>query len=188
MKPNPTPCTIVRAALAVCVGLLPAGVAGCGYQTNNDFVTAPTGGYRWKSLYREDISTVAVPIFVNTTFARGTEFRLTSAVIQQIEARTPYKVVDREQADTVLEGEIEQVRVRTLSTDEDAVLPQEQLLQLSINFTWKDLRTGRILAQRRGFEQTATYYPTLGEGRFIGNQLAVDRIATAIVQELEADW
>ena len=59
---------------------------------------------------------------------------------------------------------------------------------MRINFTWKDQRTGKILVDRRRFEQTTTYYPTLGEGQFVGSQENVERLALAIVQELEADW
>jgi hypothetical protein len=109
-------------------------------------------------------------------------------VINQIEARTPYKVVPRERADSILEGQIVSVRVNTVSEDRDAAIPQEQLLDIRMNFTWKDLRTGRILVERRGWEQTATYYPTLGEGRATGTQAAAEKLAIGIVQELQADW
>ena len=87
-----------------------------------------------------------------------------------------------------MEGEILAVRVNTLSEDRLAAIPQEQLLDITVNFTWKDLRTGKILVSRRGWEQTATYYPTLGEGRFVGNESQVEKLAVAIVQELQADW
>jgi len=59
---------------------------------------------------------------------------------------------------------------------------------LRVNFIWNDLRTGRILTQRKGFEQATTYYPTLGEGELVGTQQAVERLALGIVQELQADW
>ena len=61
-------------------------------------------------------------------------------------------------------------------------------MEIRVNFTWKDLRDGRILAQRRRFDQSGTYYPTLGEGRFVGEQQNVERLAIAIVQELQSDW
>lgn len=160
-------------------------LAGCGYATNG---TEPAGQYQWHSLYREDVRTVAVPIFTNKDYTRGVEFSLTKAVITQLEARSPYKVVDRDHADTVLEGEITQIRRDTVSRDTDTAVPQEQLFQIDIDFVWKDLRTGRILAQRRNFEQTAAYYPTLGEGQFFGNQQAVERLAVGIVQEMQSDW
>ncbi|GIW75765.1 MAG: hypothetical protein KatS3mg104_0828 [Phycisphaerae bacterium] len=159
---------------------------GCqGYQQSG----SGTGqGYQWSSLYRQDIRTIAVPIFTNVDFSRGDEFALTKALIMQIEQRTPYKVVDREQADTILEGQITRVRKQTLSNNRQSGLPQEQLYTIRVDFTWKDLRTGKILVERRGFEQNATYYPTLGEGRSQAQLNTAEQLAVAIVQELEADW
>jgi hypothetical protein len=159
---------------------------GCGYTMEG---SAPTGSYQWKSLYRGDVHTVAVPIFTNKTFYRGVEFGLTKAIINQIEGQSPYKVVSKEEADTILIGSIENVHVRTLSLDAmGRVIPQEQLLVLNVNFTWKDLRTGKILCDRRAYEQTAPYYPTLGETQFLAQQQSVEALALAIVHELQADW
>ena len=168
--------------LAVFAALVLA-LSGCGYNKGSD-----SAGYQWGSLYRQDVRTVAVPIFTTRSFDRGVEFNLSQAVVKQIEATTPYKVVPRERADTILEGQVVDVQVGTLSTDTDSAIPQEQMLGLTIDFTWKDLRSGRVLVERRGFEHTATYYPTLGEGRAVGRQHAVERLALAIVQELQADW
>src|SRR5690606_6893753 len=91
------------------------------------------GDYTWGSLYREDVSSVAVPIFTNTTFERGIEFRLTRAVAQQIETRTPWKVTDRRSADTILEGEIISVGSQPISRDRFTTLPQEQLFTIRMN-------------------------------------------------------
>lgn len=157
---------------------------GCGYQQGASKDT----GYRWSSVYRPDVRTVAVPIFASKDFARGVEFSLSKALVNQIEANTPYKVAPRERADTILEGEIVEIRVNTLSEDRRAAVPQEQLLNITVNFTWKDLRTGRILVNRRGWEQTATWYATLGEGRFEGSQAAAEKLALAIVHEMQSDW
>ena len=145
-------------------------------------------GYQWRSLYRDDVRTVAVPIFTNRSYRRGVELSLSRAIVNQLETTSPYKVVPRERADTVLEGEILDVNLRTLSPDVHTGLPQEQLYIVRLNFTWKDLRTGKILVERRRFEQSTTYYPTLGEGQFVGSQQNVERLALAIVQEMQADW
>jgi hypothetical protein len=158
-------------------------LAGCGYSNGGE-----SKGYNWSSVYRKDVSTVAVPIFTSTSYARGVEFSLSKAIVNQIEANTPYKVVPRERADTILEGEIVSVHVNTISEDRLAAIPQEQLLDITVNFTWKDLRTGQVLVSRRGWEQTATYYPTLGEGRWTGTQAAAEKLALAIVHELQSDW
>jgi Lipopolysaccharide-assembly len=145
-------------------------------------------GYEWNSLYRTDVRTVAVPIFTNKTFQRGVEFHLTKAIVSNLEAQTPYKVVPRDRADTLLEGEITRIRARTLSEDRRAAIPQEQLLLMTVNFTWKDLRTGKVLAQQRNYEQVSHWYATLGEGAFVAEQQNVERLAQAIVHELQAQW
>jgi hypothetical protein len=165
-------------------------LVGCGYTqgTGPSAAMPASSGYQWKSLYRPDVRTVAVPTFGNRSFRRGVEFGLTKALVNQLEATTPYKVVPREYADSILEGEILDIHLRTLAPDVRTGLPQEQLYIVRINFTWKDQRTGKILVERRRFEQTSTYYPTLGEGQFVGSQESVERLALAIVQEMEADW
>ncbi len=172
------------AAMLVAVPCL--WLSGCaGYQQSG---TGSQSGYQWSSLYRQDVQTVAVPIFTNIDFSRGDEFALSKALVQQIEQRTPYKVVSRESADTILEGQVTKVRRQTLSSDRQSSLPQEQLYTIRVDFVWKDLRTGKVLVERRGFEQNATYYPTLGEGRSQGQLNTAEQLAIAIVQELEADW
>lgn len=171
-----------RLAMAIC---LLGTLTGCGYTRSGD---EPSGGYQWRSLYREDVKTVAVGIFQNKAFTQGAEFALTKAIENQLEAHSPYKIVPRDRADTILEGEITAIRRNTVSRDTHTAVPQEQLNIVTVSFVWKNLRTGQILTERRNFEQTTTYYPTLGEGQFVGNQQAVERLAAGIVQELQADW
>ena len=167
--------------------LIVLALGGCGY-SHGPGKSAGGRGYQWRSLYRDDVHTVAVPVFGNRSFRRGVEFSLSKALVNQLEATTPYKVVSREHADTILEGEIVDTHLRAMSADIRTGLPQEQLYIVRVNFTWKDLRTGKILVERRRFEQTTTYYPTLGEGQYVGSQQNVERLALAIVQELQADW
>ena len=168
----------VRCSMFV-LPLLCLGLSGCGYTR--------ASGYKWQSLYRQDVQTVAVPTF-SSRAEPGVEFKLSSAVIHQLETVTPYKVVPRERADTILECEILSMRTEMVSLSPHTATPQEQLLTISVNFTWKDLRTGRILVQRRNFDQSSTFYPTLGEGQFVGTQQAVERLAIAMIQELQSDW
>ena len=165
-----------------------ACIMGCGYSQSGNDTPAAKGGYQWHSLYREDVQTVAVPIFGTRDFRRDVEFKLSNAVVRQLEAHSPYKVVPRERADSILEGEISRVDVNTLSRSYTEGVPQEQQMSVTVNFTWKDLRSGKILLEKKNFQQTASYYPTLGEGEFVGTQKAVERLALEIVQSMEADW
>jgi hypothetical protein len=171
--------------------LLPAALClacGCGYQQNNAVDVSGKSSYKWASLYREDISTVSIPIFANKEFRRGVEFRLSEAVVKQLEAHSPYRVAPRERADTILEGEVVSIDQSTLSRDVRTAIPQEQLYVLTVNFRWIDLRSGQILLERKHFQQTAPFYGPLGEGEFVGAQNAIERLALAIVQEMQADW
>src|SRR4051795_7858669 len=129
---------------------LAGGLGGCGYSQSGAAPSA-NASYQWSSLYRQDVRTVAVPIFKNKTFERGVEFSLSKALVNALEANTPYKVAPRERADTVLEGEVQDVRLRTVSNDSRAAIPQEQLYVVRVNFVWKDMRTGRVLCQRENF-------------------------------------
>src|SRR5437016_4450075 len=163
-------------------------LCGCGYQQSGKYDASAPRGYHWHSLYRQDIATIFVPIFDNKDFTRGVEFKLSKALVHQIQANTPYRVTDREHADTILEGEITSVRANVENRGQVSSTPREQLVTLTVNFLWKDMKTGKILVQRKGFEQSVSYYPTLGEGQFVGNQESAEKLALGIVQELQAQW
>jgi hypothetical protein len=180
-----SPCLPV--CLSACLYFLPLLLlTGCGYHISGSAATEP--GYQWHSLYREDVKTVAVPVFSNRTFYQDIDRELTTAIDKQIEAFTPYKIAPRERADTILEGEITRIRLRTISRDRIAAVPQEQMYVIVVNFRWRDLRSGKVLIERRDYEQTSSYYPTLGEDQWVGEQDAAERLATAIVGELQAEW
>jgi Lipopolysaccharide-assembly len=174
---------MIRTIVGASVGLAAvASVVGCGYASGDG------RGYEWGGLYRSDIRTVAVPIFETRSFSRGDENALTQAIVNQIESRTPYKVVEASRADTIIEGQVVNALAASVSSDTHTSIPQEQLYVVQIDFTWKDLRNGKVLAERRNFEQSTAYYPTLGEGRTAGRQQAIEQLAAAIVDEMQRDW
>src|SRR5947209_5996378 len=119
------------AAVALLAGWCAWGGAGCGYSS--------------KSLYPASVNTVAVPIFGNKTFRREWEMRLTEAIDKNIEYRTPYKLAPQGKADTLLTGEIVDIQEQVLTRRYGPNIPRETQLTLVVDFTWKDLRTGRIL-------------------------------------------
>jgi len=174
-------CKLQRATrywLLACALLL----AGCGYQSGAD------GGWHWGSVYRQDIHSVAVPVFTSREFHRGVEFQLSDSLAKKIEEFTPYKIEPRDRADTVLEGEIVSITPSTLTLNPYTATPQEQEYSIIVNFTWKDLRTGKILVSRQGFEQATAYFPNLGEGQYVAAENAVERLALGIVNEMEGPW
>jgi hypothetical protein len=139
-------------------------------------------------VHREDIHSVALPVFTTRDYHLGVEYQLSDALAKKIEEFTPYKVEPRERADTILEGEIVSITPTTLTLNPFTATPQEQQYSLIVNFTWKDLRTGKVLVSRQGFEQATTYFPYLGEGQNIASQSAVEKLALGIVNEMEGPW
>jgi len=162
-----------RGVAIATVALVSTALASCGYST--------------KPLYSASYKTIAVPIFANKTFRREWEFRLTEALAKNIEYRTPYKVVSQDRADTVITGEIVDITENVLTRRFGTNIPRESQLTIVVDFTWKD-RSGKVLVQRRGFNRSSTEIPQLGERVTDAEQLAVERLAAAIVDQMQSEW
>jgi hypothetical protein len=159
------------AILLALLGILPAGC-----------------GYTMQSIYPSGIHTVAVPIWKNRTFRRGLEFQLTEAIDKNIESRTPYRLAPVNQADTELTGTIESVTEGVLSNSFQTNLPQETQITLVVNFTWRDLHSGKILSRRVDFAAASTEIPQIGQQLPDAEQMAVERMARAVVNQMEKSW
>ena len=150
--------------------------------------TDPRVGYTNQSLFDESIKSVEVRIFSTKEFRRGLEFELTEALVKRIEADTPYKVLKGAQADTVLEGQLVAVPQAVLADLYGSDLPAEKQQQLAVNFTWKDRRSGRILAEGSNLRVVAEYAPPVGETFFTGQQELMDEMARKIVGRMREPW
>ena len=160
-----------------------AAAAMCGCQS-----TDPRSGYTSRSLFDERIKSVQVNIFSTKEFRRGLEFELAEAIVKRLEADTPYKVLKGAQADTVLDGQVKAVRQGVLANLYESGLPAEKQQQLVVSFTWKDRRTGRILAQGKDVRVVAEYSPPTGETFFGGEQELMDKMARKIVSQMRQSW
>ncbi len=145
-------------------------------------------GYSTKPAYNASVKTVSVPIFENKTFRREWEFRLTEAICKNIEYRTPYKIAPKGKADTVLTGTLTEVSENVLTRRFGTSVPRETQLVMIVNFTWKDARNNRILVDRKDFNRTSTELPQLGERVADAEQIAIERLAAAIVDQMQTDW
>lgn len=161
-------------ALLLLVLLLP--LAGCGYTA--------------KELYPTQYNTIAVPNFENRTFYQGVEFELREALIKEIEQRTPYKVVRTPgAADTVLEGTVVEIESDTVSRTDGGGVPQEVEVTVTIDYVWRDLRTGQTLRGYQGFTAAGQYVPVRAIGEFYqtAQHRAVQRLAEEIVSSMRDD-
>lgn len=152
-------------------------------------------GYVVGSPYGSEVRSVYVPMFTSVTFRRGLEFQLTEAVQKQIQMRTPYRLLKEPDADTRLTGKIVSDNKSLLGETgfDDA---RELQLNLVVEVTWEDLRTGQILAQQRvplspdvvTLTSQAEFAPEVGQSRATAERAAVDRLARSIVDMMETPW
>ena len=101
---------------------------------------------------------------------------------------TDYKLADKNRANTMLTGQVLEVRQATLGTDFKSDLPRETQATFIVSFRWKDLRTGKTLVDRPRFAQTVDYIRPVGEDFFDASQEALDDLAERIVEQMQSDW
>jgi hypothetical protein len=151
----------------------------------------PTRGYAFASSHDASIRTVAVPIFQNPTYTRGIEVELTDAIIKEIQAKTPWRVVpEGSGANSTLSGKLTDSRLHRLSTSPGTGYAQELAVELTVDFDFKDARTGKTIVSRRGFTASDEFVPASPANERIekGEHGAVQRLARDIVAELRSNW
>ena len=147
-------------------------------------------GYSTTELYPTQYTSVTVPNFDNRSNDRNVEFTLREALIKEIEQRTPYKAVSGTGlSDTQLTGTVVRVDRKLLSRDATVGLPQEIEIVVTVDFLWKDLRTGKVIRGYRGLSAAGQFVPNRSVGEFDndGVRLAVSRLASDIVSRMRDD-
>ena len=127
---------------ALALGLLATALAGCGYS--------------FRGTLPEHIQTVAVPLFANKTGEPRIESLLTSAVVEAFSTNGRLRVVKREDADALLEGELVGYSLLSISYDSQANVRQYRLL-LTMNLKLLDLRRSAVLFEEHGLREKADF-------------------------------
>ena len=156
------------------------------------FATDPTQGYTVRPHFPTNVKTIAVPIWTRgrDVYRRELEIRLTEAIIKRIKMVTTYTVTTKARADTLLTGSLDTIEQRVLSVNPDTGLPNEKMVTLTVSFRWTDLRSGKILRERKEFIAEASYAPAerLSQDFFQGSEDAINRMAVRVVEQLEEPW
>jgi len=150
-----------------------------------------------RTLYRPDIQTVYVPMFPSESFRRGLGERLTEAVVREIEATTPYKVVSQEMADSTLSGSLvadQKVVMAENGLDEARVIQET----LTVVYQWTDSRGNALrdplsltLAPALSADtvnMSSKYVPEAGQTMAIAQEEAIRDLAVQIVRNMQAPW
>jgi hypothetical protein len=148
-----------------------------------------------ESLYAPDISTVYVPMIDSDSYRRDLGERLTEAVVKEIELKTPYKVVNTPNADSILSVRLltDTRRVMIETQFDDPRLYENEVLA---EVTWLNRRRLPIgppqaLAVPQDLvliNQTSNLIPEVGQTVASSQQQAIGRLAQQIVSTMEAPW
>jgi hypothetical protein len=182
----PIPTLIPMQVLAVVLGwaFVACAMIGCaGYQIGT------------RSIYRNNIRTIHVPIIKSDSFRPELGVMLTEAVQKEIERRTPFKLTNFETADSILECRLTSDSKRVVSeasTDEPRVVQSVITVELS----WND-RRGLPLIETRFlpegetkfyFAENVNFIPEAGQSISTAQLRAMERLANHIVDQMEVRW
>lgn len=162
-------------------------------------------GYRAgsQSLYAPDVATVYVPMVQSDSFRRDLGERLTEALVKEIELKTPYKVVNSPNADSVLEVRLRGDRRNVQAEDQ---FDNARVFASSIwaEVSWLNRRRlplgpmhsvplsdGLAASAEQptiGVTQTNPLIPESGQTVASQQQLEIARLAEQIVGVMEEPW
>ena len=148
-----------------------------------------------QAMFPPGIRTIHIPIVQNETFRHQLGPELNDALVEEIERRTPYKVVSNPNADSVLRCSISgqsKIVLSESATDDPRALDTA----VSVSASWVS-RDGRRLMQNSlaaaesdsiGFSQSVRFVPEAGQSIDTANREAIQRLARRIVSQMESRW
>jgi len=117
---------------------------GCGYQMVGRETHVPPG-----------LTSVAIPTFANQTFEPGIEVPFTRGFLTEFIQERRVKVVDRSEADSVLEGTVKDLRIYSVAYNQSGLATEYQTTAV-IDLVLKK-RSGEIIWAERDVSETRYY-------------------------------
>jgi hypothetical protein len=131
-----------RARGAAAGGLVLLVAAGCGYS--------------FRGTLPGHIQSIAVPVFTNRTQEPAVENVITRAVVDAFATNGRLRVVSREGADSLLEGEVTGYQLISVAFDPSASVRVYRLV-VTLNLRYRDLRENTLVFERQGFHERADF-------------------------------
>jgi hypothetical protein len=147
------------------------------------------------SLYAADVATVYVPMIESDSYRRDLGERLTEAIVKEIELKTPYKVVNTPDADSILTARLmSDTRRRVIQNGFSDPRVSETDLRAQVN--WINRRRQPLVpvqmipipTELLAVSQTSNLIPEAGQSVATSQQQAIHRLAQQIVGTMEAPW
>ncbi len=152
---------------------------GCGYHTVGSAAHIP-----------EDVHTIVVPFFQNRTQFSHTEVALTQATVHELNTRTKFRVLPREEAgdaDAVLKGTVLSETIVPYTYNVTSGQSSSYMITLTASVSLTD-RDGRVLYRHDGYIFHQQYEATLGPGHiYAGRFPCMARLSRDFAQSLVSD-
>jgi outer membrane lipopolysaccharide assembly protein LptE/RlpB len=156
--------------------LLPLILSGCGYSTT--------------SRTAKDIKSISVPFFENTTTEPSLEISVTEKIIRNLVADNTLKVVDEDEADAVLEGNITEFRNVPFSFNMD-LDAEEYHVVLRVQVSLFSRRLNEPIWENKIFKGDGSYFLEVSEAGLTYEDAlaeAIDEITDQILNLTVQDW
>ena len=146
---------------------------GCGYHLSGKAVAIP-----------ETIDSIAVPTFVNKSVKYRLEQRLTAAVVDELVARTKYRITsDPANASALLSGEI--IGFSSTPVILAGGAGSTYLVMVTMRVTLKDLKANKLLFENQNFMYREEFEISQKPGQFFPEEgPALDRLSMEFSRSL----
>lgn len=148
-------------------------------------------GYRLGSMLPADVASVYVPSVVNKTAEPLIEIDVTQAIIQNIQQDGSLRVVNAEDADTILTVEITGYELEPVAYRKDVRSAANQYrINLTANMVLRRTSNDSVVAESPRVTGSAVFdvLGDLSSSKLTGNPAAADDLATRIVQRIVEYW
>ncbi|MEA1927313.1 MAG: LptE family protein [Candidatus Auribacterota bacterium] len=155
------------------------------------FITAGCGAYHLGTSLPSNLQTVYVPTFENLTYQPGIDIDITNAVITRFRQDGNLRPVSKDEADTILEGEITDWERRVMGyTGEDDNDVEEYRLYVTVVITFKDRSTGKNISPREEIRGYTDFYleGSLPDAEEAAKPKAYKDLAKNIVDHVISIW
>lgn len=102
-----------------------------------------------------ELSSVAIPTFVNLTFEPGIEVHFTQGFLIEFIQDRRVNVLDRKEADSVLEGVIKSFQIHSISYDRSGIA-QEYQTTVKVDLTLRK-RNGEVIWVQKDLTESQVY-------------------------------
>ena len=141
-------------------------------------------GYHWvgkETHVPEGMRAVAIPTFANLTYEPGIEILFTQAFLREFIQDRRVRVVDKREADSVLEGVVRYFAVAAVAFDRSGLATEYQTT-VTVDLTLRK-GTGEVLWQEKNLSETRWYRASSSALTSEGNKAAAVQQVGALVAE-----